>query len=451
MSYISYPERSTSLEFLGFPPGYGPWTYRAIPEPLISSELARLASAHVISSKTTMTGCVSLQPSPDPDNRSQDRFVVLDWDGWSFSAVFDGTCHGGEETVDYVVQELPLLIHTALVKALTDAGATPLAPSTVSTLLQSSIQAIDDALTDGVKCLFPDEATLAAYTDEQIKSTINGPTNPNNLAILRCMRGTTALISLVDPKKDNLWVASLGDCQAVLGAKNSSGTWDATILSVNHSGKNPAEVARICKEHPNESECIKLHRVLGAIAVTRGECFLIFYKLHKHIYTYSHNHSAIGDHIFKLPVPYTTRVFMNCAPGFSISSKLEHFLPNNKSPPYLSARADIKHVALQPSTANTSFLILCSDGLIDLYEHTTARRATLEEILTQCVHMLGEHMDRRDAKVGAEVDKENAALVLLKHALMGGGVDNPDRLAQMLTVEIPCRWMDDTTVLVQTL
>jgi pyruvate dehydrogenase phosphatase len=93
MSYMSYPQRSTCLEFLGFPPGYGPWTYRAIPEPLISSELARLASAHVIKGKTTTTGCISLQPSPDPDDRSQDRFVVLDWDGWSFSAVFDGKCN----------------------------------------------------------------------------------------------------------------------------------------------------------------------------------------------------------------------------------------------------------------------------------------------------------------------------------------------------------------------
>ncbi|KAG2150804.1 protein serine threonine phosphatase 2C [Suillus clintonianus] len=429
MSYMSYPQRSTWLEFLGFPSGYGPWTYRAVPEPLVSSELARLASAHVINGKTTTTSCVSLQPSPDPEERSQDRFVVLDWDGWSFSAVFDG--HGGEEAVDYVVEELPLLIHAALTKALTDAGTAPLAPSIVSALLQSSIQAVDDTLTDGVKHLFPDEAALAALTDEQIKSTINGPTNPNNLAIVRCMRGTTALVSLVDPKKENLWVASLGDCQAVLGTKNSNGTWNATILSVNHSGRNPAEVARIRKEHPSEPECIKFDRVLGAIAVTR----------------------AIGDHIFKLPVSYTRRVFMNCVPSFSVSSKLEDFLPRNKSPPYLSALADIKHVALQPSTANVSegFLILCSDGLVDLYDHTNGRRATLEEILTQWVHMLGERMDRKGANVGDEADKDNAALVLLRYALMGGGADDPDRLAQMLTVEIPWRWMDDTTALVQTL
>lgn len=69
-------------------------------------------------------------------------------------------------------------------------------------------------MTNVVKQLFPDEVSLASLTDEQIKSTINGPSNPNNLAILRCMRGTTALVSLIDPKKENLWVASLGDSQA---------------------------------------------------------------------------------------------------------------------------------------------------------------------------------------------------------------------------------------------
>jgi hypothetical protein len=62
---------------------------------------------------------------------------------------------------------------------------------------------------------------------------------------------------------------------AVLGVKQSNGTWDATILSVNHNGMDPAEAARIRKEHPGESECVKSGRVLGAIAVTRGECFLL--------------------------------------------------------------------------------------------------------------------------------------------------------------------------------
>jgi pyruvate dehydrogenase phosphatase len=140
---------------------------------------------------------------------------------------------------------------------------------------------------------------------------------------------------------------------------------------------------------------------------------------------------------------------MNCVPGFRISSKLEDFLPRVKSPPYLCALADIQHVALPPSTTNIcgAFLILCSDGLVDLYKYTKPRRPALKDIATQWVHALGERMDGKFSKAGGE-DVDNAALVLLRHALMGGRED-PDRLAQMLTVEIPWRWMDDTTVLVQ--
>lgn len=235
---------------------------------------------------------------------------------------------------------------------------------------------------------------------------------------------------------------------AVLGAKNSNGIWDATILSANHNGTNPVEVARIRKEHPGESECVKSGRVLGAIAVTRGEYLLTPQTAANTRLSHSHNHLAIGDHLFKLPSSYTTRVFMNCVPYFRISTKLEDFLPRNKSPPYLCARADIQHVALPPSTAKKceTFLILCSDGLVDLYRYTKPR-PTLQEIATQWVHALGERMDGRIVKVDGE-DVNNTALVLLRHALMGGRED-PDRLAQMLTVEIPWRWMDDTTVLVQ--
>ena len=33
-------------------------------------------------------------------------------------------------------------------------------------------------------------------------------------ATIRCMRGSTAIIALVDPGGSNIWVANLGDCQA---------------------------------------------------------------------------------------------------------------------------------------------------------------------------------------------------------------------------------------------
>lgn len=92
---------------------------------------------------------------------------------------------------------------------------------------------------------------------------------------------------------------------------------------------------------------------------------------------------------------------------------------------------------------------MCSDGLVDLYRYTEPQQPTLQEIATQWVDALGERMDERFVKGGGE-NVDNIALVLLRLALMGGRED-PDRLAQMLTVEIPWRWMDDTTILVQCL
>lgn len=36
----------------------------------------------------------------------------------------------------------------------------------------------------------------------------------NHRLISRCIQGTTAIIALVDPTEQNLWIANLGDCQA---------------------------------------------------------------------------------------------------------------------------------------------------------------------------------------------------------------------------------------------
>jgi hypothetical protein len=63
-------------------------------EPRLSRELARLADARNVHD----VHCASLQPCPNPDERSQDRYVVQDWevagagDGvvWRFMAVLDG-------------------------------------------------------------------------------------------------------------------------------------------------------------------------------------------------------------------------------------------------------------------------------------------------------------------------------------------------------------------------
>ncbi|KAH7905624.1 protein serine threonine phosphatase 2C [Hygrophoropsis aurantiaca] len=394
----------------------GPGSYCVLPEPELTSELSRLAAAKKIGD----VSCVSLQPCPNPDFANQDRYVIREWalpgGTWNFTAVFDG--HGGEETVDHVAKVLPSIIKERLSAAISTADC-ELPSNTVSNILSHSISSVDISLTQDLSDLFPGgPEAIGRLSDEAIRNVINDRATggSNNAKVLRCMRGSTVLVSLIDPMAQNLWVASLGDCQAVLGIQSPSGQWEATILSSNHNGNDDSEKARIHSEHPDEPECILRDRVLGAIAVTR----------------------AIGDQVFKLPSIYTKRVFENCSPGFQLSTPIDVFLGRNKTPPYLSNEADIQHVDLRNIDAR--FLIMCSDGLVDLYVYDQERTGSLQAIANKWVELVGRAM--------AQNPSDNSALSLLRDALGG---DDEERVSQMLTVEEVSKWMDDTTVLVQSL
>lgn len=75
----------------------------------------------------------------------------------------------------------------------------------------------DDAIAADVLDLFPGGLdSLSDISDKQIQATINdlhrGGDNYKKARL--CMYGTTALVALVDPDHENLWLANLGDCQA---------------------------------------------------------------------------------------------------------------------------------------------------------------------------------------------------------------------------------------------
>jgi pyruvate dehydrogenase phosphatase len=132
-------------------------------------------------------------------------------------------------------------------------------------------------------------------------------------------------------------------------------------------------------------------------------------------------------------------VFLNAEPGFKMHHAVEEFILRNLTPPYLSNRADVQHVDLQSRKA---VLLMCSDGLMDLYDGDYGRDIPgfdLNELATKWFKTI---------RLGIEQGTENCALHLLREAL-GRGDD--DKLAQMLTVEVPERWMDDSTLLVQSL
>jgi pyruvate dehydrogenase phosphatase len=84
------------------------------------------------------------------------------------------------------------------------------------------------------------------------------------------MSGAVACVAHVDGP--HLHLASVGDCQAVLGVLTDTDTWTAKKLSVEHNTDNPAEVQRILNEHPaNERDTvIRLERLLGQLAPLRA-------------------------------------------------------------------------------------------------------------------------------------------------------------------------------------
>ena len=204
------------------------------------------------------------------------------------------------------------------------------------------------------------------------------------------------------------------------------------MLSSFHNGRNENETERIRSEHPGEEEsCVSNNRVLGAIAVTRGmSSFLSLVSITRR--TSYLLHTALGDHAFKFAKPYTTRVFLNSGREFPIQSDITQWIQLNRTPPYLSNVPDVRHVDLLAlDGAQAKLLILCSDGLLDLYQgrRNMSRAKTWLEVA-------GGARRRRE---------ENLALRLLRDGLGG---HNLHRASEMITVEMTSRWMDDTTILV---
>lgn len=101
--------------------------------------------------------------------------------------------------------------------------------------------------------------------------TVSGPSFLNDAMsqLGPAYSGSCALVSYYHSDSQQLSVACTGDSRAVMGRRNASGGWDTAALSVDQTGKNLDEVARLQKEHPDEPGMVKAGRLLG-LAVTRA-------------------------------------------------------------------------------------------------------------------------------------------------------------------------------------
>lgn len=396
----------------GYGSDYGPWRYRLFPEHELRAQILKRCTTNISSDR----GSLSASFQPHVSSANEDRSLIMDLslpNGiWSLTCVFDG--HGGHETADYLVAELPSLLTAGLSSTMANLEG-------VSDALTRAIYDIDEAIKWDFLEIFPEEIDeIATMSDTTVKARVNDQCSGglNHRKALRCMRGSTILLALVDPTKTHLWVVNLGDGVAVLGSRRDANSqWNASILSDNHNGNNPAEADRIRQQHPDEPECIFDDRVFGNLAVTR----------------------AVGDHAFKLSRIYTDKIFLNVEPGFRVPAAIKSFIPRNMSPPYVSNLASVRYVDLHAQSSCDYFILMCSDGLVDLYTDDPDRAEPLTSLVQKWVEIVGDVV--RD-------DIQEAMLGLLRHAL---GAEDVDSVSRMLTVDMPVAYMDDTTIVLQVL
>ncbi|KIL68472.1 hypothetical protein M378DRAFT_71609 [Amanita muscaria Koide BX008] len=446
-------------------PDEGPWPrpYRVLQEDEMWREFARLAKPQsaVFNPKQPHWRADSVNFQPSPRSRTQDRYIVTQLDihgcSWTFSGVFDG--HLGDATVEHVAHHLPIIVRDFLRQASEDlrshqaaephcknsAGFTP---ELVSNLFSRSIIAFDDAIANDVLELFGGLEGLQNFSNAEIRNIINDQHNggANWKKARLCMYGTTALVALVDPGHKNMWVANLGDCQAILVTpKDDIGIeWNVETLNEFHNGDNDAEVDRVQRQHPNEPESVVDRRVLGALAPFR----------------------CLGDVPFKQPPEFTRRILYNLLPGFHNVSPWEEFLVRNLTPPYITAEPDVIHRSLEDCIGTPSlngvvhgkqrlprFLILASDGFGDLCGNEESQARIVQKwassVVTRANSESWHSALSKHKGLGTPLARasENLALSLLRRTLGEDAIS----VSRVLTLDMETSWIDDTAVVVQTL
>jgi pyruvate dehydrogenase phosphatase len=249
----------------------------------------------------------STSPTASSGNLSSD---------WMFWGVYDG--HSGWTTsaklrqtlINYVAREL---------------NGTYKAAATES----PSSEAIENAIKTGFNKL--DHEIVYESVDKVMKA------NSKLVAaemLAPALSGACALLSFYDSNSKLLRVACTGDSRAVLGRRGPGGKWVATPLSVDQTGGNPEEAARLRKAHPGEPNVVKNGRILGGLEPSR----------------------AFGDASYKWTREVAERM-KNSFFGRTPSGLL-------KTPPYVTAEPIVTTTKIEPE--NGDFLVMATDGLWEM-------------------------------------------------------------------------------------
>lgn len=159
---------------------------------------------------------------------------------------------------------------------------------------------------------------------------------------------------------------------------------------------------------------------------------------------------GFGDQAFKQPPSFTRRILFNLdtpnGDGNGLRLAWQQLLDRNRTPPYISTEADVIYRRILPGGRPglpRQFLVLCTDGLPELYDELGLTDRQKAELYVDAV------VNGPGTRAGDIFRLEdNLALRLLKSALGG---EDAEALSQMVAVQSDEPWIDDVTVIVQTL
>ncbi|KAI9756236.1 MAG: hypothetical protein M1815_003960 [Lichina confinis] len=239
---------------------------------------------------------------------------------WMFWGVFDG--HSGWTTSAKLRQVLISFVARELTATYKSALADP-------SVTQPTPESIDAAIRKGFVRL--DHEIIHESVEKVMKA--NSKRAAAEL-LAPALSGSCALLSFYDSQTKTLRVACTGDSRAVLGRRGPSGKWTATALSVDQTGSNEEEAARLRREHPGEDYVVRNGRVLGGLEPTR----------------------AFGDSIYKWSREVQDRIkgsFFGRTPSQLL-----------RSPPYVTAEPVVTATKIDSSKGD--FVVMATDGLWEM-------------------------------------------------------------------------------------
>ncbi|KAJ6524262.1 phosphatase 2C-like domain-containing protein [Mycena vulgaris] len=264
--------------------------------------------------------------------KDEDRTVILAFEHGTMIAIFDG--HYSSELAEFASQRLPQLVADRFDPTASD----------LDQVIAKIFQDFDQSLIAHVTGLFsPEEDWADMYWADpsNVHEVVGyGQQDPQFRKGRLAVVGTTVLIGIIGKEKNQIWVVSLGDSDAVCG-RAQNGKLIPVIMSDQHNCQNAKEVERLLEEHLGEERIIQNGRVLGLLAVTR----------------------ALGDHQLKVrSLLLADRILSYLYPSPIPPVAFEDWKSNGHlTPPYLSSSPSIQRYDLLPG----DMLVFASDGLRD--------------------------------------------------------------------------------------